>query len=262
MPSTIIEISEVAKVTLDEFLTETPSAGSVSSIPTARYRAKIDFVSPRSRRDTFEREGECFLGVSLENRNFEPARFRALLEWVSRRFPKCKVLVGDSIHRLTVKSRAGISIGEACDRALKLGRDFMEQNREVIASYGSKTEFDFVTCHEIQQTPEYAAYHCAILSFFNNSPEFRESVESFGFRYHRNDWNILSEEERELRLHYSSCYFMEEFSIFACLVNRGIKVMVYPGSFSTLAEIADNKFPGISKELESLCVVSLHFRKR
>jgi tRNA-dependent cyclodipeptide synthase len=246
-------------VTLDELWVDSSPTSEISA---TRYRAKVDFVSPQSQRDKFEREYECFLGVSLENRNFEPARFHSLLEWISRRFSQCKILVGDSIHRLTLESSSRMPAREAHDRALRLGREFMEENRDIIAAYQSVTRFEFITCHEIQQTPEYFEHHRALISYFCRSPAFRESVESFGLRYHRNDWDMLSEEEREHRLKISSNYFIEEFSIFACLVNRGIKVMVYPGSFSTLAEIADNKFPGISKELESLCVVSLHFKKR
>lgn len=219
-------------------------------------------MSPQSRRDTFDLEHECFLGVSLENRNFEPARFHSLLEWVSRRFLKCKILVGDSIHRLTLESCSRMPAQEAHDRALRLGRDFMDANRDIIAAYQSNTQFEFITCHEIQQTPEYFAHHRAITDYFHGFPAFRESVESFGIRYHRNHWHMLSEGERAARLNNSSSYFIEEFAIFACLVNRGITVMVYPGSFSTLADIADNKFPGVSKELESLCVVSIHFKKR
>ncbi|MFC0693583.1 tRNA-dependent cyclodipeptide synthase [Paraburkholderia humisilvae] len=238
---------------------EIPWAGS---IPATRYRAKIDFVSPPTRRDTFELERECFLGVSLENRNFEPARFHSLLEWVSRRFTKCKILVGDGIHRLTLESRTRMPATEARDRALRLGREFMRENRDILALYRSITQFEFITCSEIQQTSEYSAHHQAISDYFLDTPEFRESVERFGLRYHRGDRNTLSEAEQNYRLNISSSYFIEEFSVFACLVNRGITVMVYPGSFSTLAEIADNRFPGVSKALESLCVVSLHFKKR
>lgn len=246
-------------MTLDELFTDISTPGETSA---TRYRAKIDFVSPQSRRDTFELEDECFLGVSLENRNFEPARFRSLLGWVSRRFSRCKILIGDSIHRLTLESCSHMSTREAYDRALRLGGDFMDENRDIIAGYRSLTRFEFITCHEIQKTAKYSAHHRAITDYFRRSRAFRESVESFGLRYHRGNWDMLSKVEREYRLRNSSSYFIEEFSIFACLVNQGVTAMVYPGSFSTLAEIADNKFPGVSKELESLCVVSLHFKKR
>ncbi|WP_186038800.1 tRNA-dependent cyclodipeptide synthase [Burkholderia gladioli] len=247
------------KVTIDETLIGNPP---ISSIPGARYKAKIDFVSPQSRRDNFQLEQQCFLGVSLENRNFEPARFHSQLEWVSRRFPKCTILIGDSIHRLTLESRSGMPAQEAFDRALQLGQEFMEENRDIVTRYRATTRFEFITCHEIQKTQEYLMHRRNIGDYFFQSRKFRESVESFGLRYHRNDWDTLTRAEQDSRLRSSSNYFIEEFAIFACLVKRGVSVMVYPGSFSTLAEIADHQFPGVSKELESLCVVSLHFKGR
>ena len=49
-----------------------------------RYKAKIAFVSPHTRRNSFEDEPKCFLGVSLENRNFTPNRFHSMVEWAAR----------------------------------------------------------------------------------------------------------------------------------------------------------------------------------
>jgi hypothetical protein len=60
----------------------------------------------------------------------------------------------------------------------------------------------------------------------------------------------------------SSEYFLEEFAIFACLKRQGLPVMVYPGSFSTLSEIARGEHPGAPEELRDLIVVSLHLKGR
>lgn len=250
---------KASKVLLDDILIEAPPEFYKSA---TRYRARIDFISPKSRQRDFNLTKQCFLGVSLENRNFEPARFHSLLEWISRRFTKCTILVGDSIHRITLESCSCMMEQDAFRKALQLGRDFIKDNIELIASYQKTTEFDFLTCHDIQKTQEYLSHYNAIYDYFIRCPEFRKSVESFGLKYHMNDWKNLTDADREYRLNKSSSYFIEEFSIFSCLVNLGFNVMVYPGSFSTLAEISDNQFPGVSKELESLCVVSLNFKKR
>jgi tRNA-dependent cyclodipeptide synthase len=74
-----------------------------------RYRAKIDGVSPASRRDTFEQHEECFLGISLENSNFVRAKLAGIVEWIARRFARCTVLVGDSIHRITLEATRGLA---------------------------------------------------------------------------------------------------------------------------------------------------------
>ncbi|HHN0681397.1 TPA: hypothetical protein ACRMGX_005112, partial [Pseudomonas aeruginosa] len=80
--------------------------------------------------------------------------------------------------------------------------------------------------------------------------------------YHRHNWEKLSEEQQRHRLDFSSRYFLEEFSVFACLVRKGFKVMAYPGAFSTLAEIAAGDFPGMLDELQKLTVVSLQLKRR
>ncbi|WP_437614697.1 hypothetical protein [Erwinia sp. V71] len=60
----------------------------------------------------------------------------------------------------------------------------------------------------------------------------------------------------------SADYFLEEFAIFSCLVADGVNVMVYPGTFSSLADIAEGRFPGIVPQLEQLIFVSLRLKGR
>nr|VFK08480.1 MAG: hypothetical protein BECKLPF1236A_GA0070988_1001725 [Candidatus Kentron sp. LPFa]VFK24714.1 MAG: hypothetical protein BECKLPF1236C_GA0070990_1001526 [Candidatus Kentron sp. LPFa] len=57
-------------------------------------------------------------------------------------------------------------------------------------------------------------------------------------------------------------YFLEEFAVFACLQQQGLPVFVYPGSFSTLSEIAGGLHPGAPRELQDLIVVSLRLKGR
>ncbi|MDE1495987.1 tRNA-dependent cyclodipeptide synthase [Xenorhabdus bovienii] len=126
----------------------------------------------------------------------------------------------------------------------------------------NRTEFIFVTCSEIQNTELYKNYNLKLMNYFYSSKDFKESVENFGKKYHRNKWDNLSESEKKYHLDKSSQYFLEEFSIFACLVKNGSKVMIYPGTFSSLAEIAEGKHKGIIQELENLTVVSLNIKRR
>ncbi|PZU68710.1 MAG: tRNA-dependent cyclodipeptide synthase [Sphingobium sp.] len=233
-----------------------------SSTPLAKYRAKIAFVSPPGRRDSFEQEARCFVGVSLENRNFEPARFYAQLEWAARRFSDVQILVGDGIHRISVETVHGLSPRQAEERALELGRSFMRDNAHLLASFQDMAQINYLTCSAIQDIPSYSAFLSKLWGYFDRVPSFRQSVEAFAAHYHRKNWDQLSERDRAYRLKRSCEYFLEEFAIFACLVERGNSVMVYPGSFSTLAEIANGDFPGIPPELEALTVVSLQLKKR
>jgi tRNA-dependent cyclodipeptide synthase len=227
-----------------------------------RYKAKVAFVSPLSKRHDFEKESTCFLGVSLENRNFTKKRFHAIVEWAARRFDTCIVLVGDHIHRLTLQSLGSLTEDVARSRAEALGRDFMRENSCTIDAYRHLSDFSYVTCTQIQASNEYAQFHAGLQDYFRSHSAFRESVEGFGRNYHRHLWERLPEQERKRRLGLSCAYFLEEFAVFACLAKRGCKVMAYPGAFSTLAEICAGQFPGILKELQQLIVVSLQLKRR
>jgi tRNA-dependent cyclodipeptide synthase len=235
----------------------------VYTMATTPYRAKTARVSPQNRRKSFQLERQCFVGVSLKNRNFEPLRFQAVLKWVTLRFPKCKIVVGDNIHRITLEICAGMPPHEATPAALDLGRTFIEENRALVNSYCNRTQFEFVTYNEIQLSPRYTQFHQQMQTYFDTVPAFKASLEECGRHFHRRDWDKLSPEDRAYRLRRSCDYFLEEFAVFACLVKEGQSVMVYPGGvFSTFSEIATRLFPGVLAELEALSFVSLYFKKR
>ncbi len=227
-----------------------------------RYKAEIASVSPVTSRTTFEQYDTCFLGVSLENSNFTTAKLTGMVKWISRRFARCTVLIGDSIHRLTLESTCGMAPEDALDHALELGRQFAETERRVFDEWGASTDFTFLNCSDVQHRREFAEFHDELRTFFAKDEVFRSSVESFGRAYHRKRSHGISEAEWENRIRMSSEYFLEEFSVFACLKRQGLPVMVYPGSFSTLSEIARGEHPGAPEELRDLIVVSLHLKGR
>jgi len=52
-----------------------------------------------------------------------------------------------------------------------------------------------------------------------------------------------SEEEFNYQVSKSNEYFLEEFAVIACMIKRGNKVMVYPGSFNIFEEIPFEQYP-------------------
>ncbi|MGW1197557.1 tRNA-dependent cyclodipeptide synthase [Streptomyces sp. NPDC002536] len=227
-----------------------------------RYKAEIGFVSPRTSRETFEQHDTCFLGVSLENSNFTMPKLASMVKWISRRFAHCTVLIGDSIHRITLESTRAMAPEQARDTALHLGRQFMTDARQVFDDHRQSTDFTYLTCSEVQNWETCADFHDRLHKFFADDDAFRSSVESFGRSYHSKRSAGLTEAEQEQRIRMSSDYFLEEFAIFACLRRLGLPVMVYPGSFSTLSEIARGLHPDAPQELRDLIVVSLHLKGR
>ncbi|MGW2410532.1 tRNA-dependent cyclodipeptide synthase [Streptomyces sp. NPDC001739] len=245
-------------------VTSSLTTAKPTSLPShrRRYKTEIAFVSPVSGRHTFEEHSNCFLGISLENSNFRPIKVRSMAEWISRRFSRCTVLVGDSIHRITLESTRGLCPPEALTEALRLGREFIDEQAHIFDDFRDRTDFTFINCSEVQTSGPYQSYHRTLRDYFSQDVNFRTSVEAFGRRYHSKHSNGASEAELERRIQMSSDYFLEEFAIFCCLKERGLPVMLYPGSFSTLSEIAAGEHEGAPKELRDLIVVSLKLQGR
>jgi tRNA-dependent cyclodipeptide synthase len=210
----------------------------------------------------FEEKERCFLGVSLQNSNFEGQKLVGLVEWISRRFQRCTVLIGDSMHRITLETSHGLFGQAAVEEAQRLGKEFIAKERAVFLSFEQNTKFDFLFCSEVVAWDDFRGYHDALQQLFHEDASFRESVQEFGRSYHSKRRGGLSDEDIERRIQRSSDYFLEEFAICACLQQRGISVMVYPGTFSTLGEIAEDKHPNAPAALRDLIVVSLYLKGR
>lgn len=233
-----------------------------NDIRASQYKAKIDSVSPTDSRSTFDRNEECFLGVSLENTMFERPKLDAIIEWISRRFKNCTVLIGDSIHRLTLQSVRGLSVDESTTLARTMGDTFVKDKSEAFKNFSDRTKFDFLPCGTVQQWPDYQSYYSKLQHAFQTDSDFSESVRGFSRHYHERRGRTFNRHDVDEQVELSCQYFLEEFAIFACLKQQGISVMVYPGSFSTLTEIAAGSYPKVPAQLRDLVVVALHLKSR
>lgn len=226
------------------------------------YRAKVDSVFPPSARSRFEQLDSCFLGVSLVNKNFTPEKLKAVIEWVSRRFRYCAVLVGDSIHRITLETTKSLEPDIALMEALEMGRAFIQDNEHLFYAFQEQTQFTFETCSQIQTSENYIQFYKLLQTCFESNASFRSSVEEFSRKYYRRKSNDRDQALIKYKIVQSCEYFLEEFAVFACLNKRGYSVMVYPGAFSTLIEIVNGEYPGLFDEIKTLTLASLHFKTR
>lgn len=222
-----------------------------------RYRAKIDAVYPIKNRKNFESYNKCFLGISLENSNFKTEKLEGIVKWVARRFKDCTVLIGDSIHRLNLQSIKQVKPEISLNQAIEIGKEFLDKNRYIFNNYCSGTKFNFLTCNAIQQTYQYADFYKKLDKLARTNIDFYRSLKIFAENYHCKNPKEINDIRMKIKIETSIKYFLEEFSIFACLYQDGHEVMVYPGTFSTLSEIADGLHQDAPDELKQLTVVSL-----
>ena len=72
-------------------------------------------------------ETQCALGVSLSNPRCEGEHLAACIEWAGSRFERCTLLIGDSLHRLTLQAEEGLSPDAARAEASRRGQRLIEE---------------------------------------------------------------------------------------------------------------------------------------
>lgn len=229
---------------------------------TKEYRTKISRCVPIDARDILLKSDACFLGVSLENKNFSYQKIRSMLNWIDGKCARAAILIGDGIHRKTLQITMGLEEEEARERALELGGDYSRRINEILQSRYFKCDFQIVLCSQIQKSISYSRYLKVVRDEFDADRDFRESVHSFSALYIekkglRADFKNSMESIQNL----SVDYFLEEFAIFACLVECGYPVMLYPGSFSSLESIVADKNSYLG-EISPKALFSLNLRRR
>ncbi|MGC8385106.1 tRNA-dependent cyclodipeptide synthase [Pseudomonas aeruginosa] len=105
-------------------------------------------------------------GRQPENRNFTPNRFHSMVEWAARRFEKCSILIGDHIHRITLQSTRDMPEEDARREAVRLGDAFMEESRLIVDAYRHATDFQYITCSEIQASTECKDFYSSLRNYF------------------------------------------------------------------------------------------------
>lgn len=226
-----------------------------------RYRVFVSHIAPESARQKLKDQEHCFLGVSLENKDFSTAKLFSIVDWISKHFKKCTVLVGDSLHRITLQIDQGLSENQALNNALILGREYVNRESNVFECYSDACSFNFIFCSEIQETEDYVRYYEQLSSLFRSDEQFANSIKSFARTYILRRFAENSESfERYVEM--SCAYLLEELAIFACLAQYDLSIMVYPGSLAIFEEISEGQHPKVPDCLKKIIHVSLRFKKR
>ncbi|MDT0263917.1 tRNA-dependent cyclodipeptide synthase [Jatrophihabitans lederbergiae] len=220
------------------------------------YKTKIASVAPTGMREHYATLGSGFLGVSLENDEFGPAKLQSMIRWLDRKFTRTAVLIGDSIHRITLETVRGLPEPQALNTAMRMGDDVVA----TIDGMSAAGDTPILRCSEIQTRPDYARAFQQLTQLFDADDAFRRSVLGFSERFQRRNGVPGDAANLDWKVRRSCEYFLEEFAVFACLVSDGFRVMAYPGAFSTLTEIAHGEHGGVPSDLKDLVVVSLDLK--
>ncbi|MEO1430187.1 MAG: tRNA-dependent cyclodipeptide synthase [Cyanobacteria bacterium J06633_8] len=232
-----------------------------------RYKASLSKVSPKHLRSSLSEYNKCVFGISLGSKNFiDRKRIEACIKWISENFQACVVLVCDSIYRLTIELRQGLTGDEAKLLAISNGEKFVNENCFLFEQYSRSCEFEFKMASQIEKQLEFEIYYQELQCLYQNNQSFQKIINSFAEKY-IDRIEKLKEENKHIehslqeKMYLSTTYILEESALSACLVKEGWSVFVYPGSIKTFEEISEGLHPEVPESLKQMVWVSLRFRQ-
>lgn len=232
---------------------------------THRYKAGFRTVTPASAAALEQGGAACMLGVSLGNANFEGARLEASIEWISERFERCAVVIGDSVFRLTLELLERLDPDAARARALEAGAAFERLYAPLLRQYGKACRFDFIRFSAVENDPRFPTWHDALHRLAAEDPDFARSIEDFaalylgrGDKLDANPFAVPPARAAEI----ARAYLLEESALFCVLEEMGWPVLVYPGSIASIADLCEGRFADTPEPLTRMAFLSLELRKR
>lgn len=230
----------------------------------SKYHVLVNEVSPEIERHKLEDYDSCFLGISLENPSFSTVKLIAMTDWIAKRFRSCKVLIGDSLHRLTLQiDHRDLTERQALTQALLLGKAYINTELAVFDRHLNTCTFEFIYCSEIQQLNNYQEYYEIFQDLCQNNVKLAEAVNTFSLEFVRRHLEInrscISDHDF---LEICRQYLLEELAIFACLFESHLCPILYPGSLSIFEEIAKGEHADVPACLQNMIYVSLRFKRR
>jgi len=225
-----------------------------------RYKIKAAGVHPASMRSHFHfgnmartEHCNCVLGLSLNNEQFSLPKLQSMAAWIDQRFRKCRILVGDTIYRLTLQIKEHLDEGRSLEKARQIGSATIEQIRHIFDS-AVGCQFEIIRCSDIITSSEYSIYYEQLDALVAGDIHFEQSVRNFGLHFLRRNGQATP---GPVSLSQSRKYLLEEMAIMCCEYRHGFSVFVYPGSMTTFAEISEGLHPNAPSELKNITMIQL-----
>lgn len=231
----------------------------------SQYKATLSQVFPHRLRSSLSEYQSCIFIISLGSKNFcEPKRLKASIEWISKNFKSCIVLVGDSIYRLTLEVKGDSNNEEYRSKALYLGQQFLDENAPLFQEYAENCNFVFKLTSEIEKEPNFEVYNHELQNLYQSSDSFAKLVNSFADNYLSRIEQVKPEVDlpSKRQNHLAINYLLEESALVTCLAEQGWSIFVYPGSIKTFEEIAEGLHPEIPFSLKQIIWVSLRLKQK
>ena len=235
---------------------------------TDNYKVSVAKVFPRHLRYSLADYQSCIFLISLGSKNIiHSNRLKACIEWISKNFQTCTVMVGDSLYRLTLEIRHKSTGDTALQEALQAGQEFIDRNRSYFAQWEQHCTFQFqgTSEMEIKYKSQVIQYYQQLQTLYQTNESFRSMVDRFAQGYLNRGKEITPDSETEEHPHESflaKTYCLEESALFTCLVEDENLPFIYPGSIKTFEEISEGLHPEVPEPLQRMTWISLRLNKK
>jgi tRNA-dependent cyclodipeptide synthase len=172
----------------------------------------------------------CAIGISIGNARCEGEHLAAMLDLAAANYERTTLLIGDSLHRLTLRIERGVSPAFARDAALELGREIQQR---IEASLPRQPRIiSVLLTSQLSRLPSFDRTLQMLTDEVPANRELRDLLERDAAEYLARPARERSASERfgtsSLRL---TCrYLLEDVALCATLaMDCGIHTLLYPG---------------------------------
>lgn len=168
---------------------------------------------------------KCLYGVSIGSKDQSVQLVKHGYGWALAHFPRCAILLGDSLYRITLQIQNGIEPRVAQSTATAAGDSVLSELLK-----GTRTNVEVIRCSFMMAQPEFGPVLEEIKTLHESNKHFRESVTSdalmFVDRQFRKGRLAVT---REQALDLAIQYLHEEIAVYLLLGTEGWLVDVYLG---------------------------------
>jgi tRNA-dependent cyclodipeptide synthase len=206
----------------------------------------------------------CAIGISIGNARCEGDHLAAMVELAAANFERTTLLIGDSLHRLTLRIERGMTPAKAEDEAIAIGRGV--ERRLEVALPSEDRRFSILLTSQVARLRSFGAALRILSDTVAADEELRRILERDAKEYHerpaRMRGTLSGRDRRDFQL---SCrYLLEDVALCAVLASDcGIETLIYPGSPPrVLAAAIDGGIRSLKTPLANFRFVPVRFRKR
>jgi len=230
-----------------------------------QFVVKVGTVDPKHvKKRLFTDYKSCMFGISMGNARMEDAKLEACIRWIGENFSHCKLVLGDSIYRHTLRATKSVDKDEALSLALQMGSDFMTKYSPMIERYSDICKFEWEPMSKVEQHSNFESYHDTYKKLYQENEEFQILVNESSGKYLSGafDMDALSLKEKEEKILITVQYFLEESAIFSCLCDEDKNVLIYPGTIKPLQIISSGQIDGVPQAIHKLIQIRINLKKK